>query len=63
MNKSSVVAEVSATQEAASEIMSVSDRDRPNIKEIVQCMLTENISFKQMYKTKRKGQFVSLVTH
>ena len=31
MNKSSVIAEVRAIQEAASEIMSVSDGDRPNI--------------------------------
>ena len=50
MNKSSVVAEVSAIQGAASEIVSVSDRDRPNMPEVDQCMLTENISFEQMYK-------------
>ena len=63
MNKSDVVAEISAIQEAASEIMSVNARDRPNIPEIDQCMLTEKISFEQMYTTKKKGQFFSLVTH
>ena len=52
MKKSSVVVELRTIHETASEVMSVS---KPNVPEIDVCKLTEKTSFKQMNKNKKEG--------
>ena len=51
MKKSSVLVELSTIHETASEVMSVSE---PNVPEIKKCKLSENTSFEQMHKDKKR---------
>ena len=52
MKKSSVLVELSTIHETASEVMSVTES---NVPEIDQCKLSENTSFEQMHKNKKEG--------
>ena len=62
MKKFSVLVELSKIHDTASEVMSVSE---PNVPEIDKGKLSKNISFEQMHKNKnkKKGQFFSLEIH